>query len=669
MSWLAPLFLVGLAGLALPWWLHRLQRKNPARQPLPSTMLLATTERRLLVQKRLRYLLLLAARLAFIALLALAFAQPVWRLAAGAQATARPQLLLIVIDTSLSMQAGGEFAAAQRAALAVIGSMDASQRALLVSAGDTLAVIAAGGSNQPTRDRNALRSAVRLLRPGEGRLDFSTVTGSLEALAGDERGPVVAHFISDFQQSAAPLKFAELVPRAGSGRSLRLELHAVGAASAANWRVASIATGTDGIDVVVRGLHTPARRVAVTLAVNDMARGRQEVLVPAEGSVSAHFPAIKPGSGESRISAGIVVDDALAADNTRYAVLQDLRAASVPLLSADPQDLAARYLDAAFIAAGRHYQIAPHALQGFDARTLERDSWVIVDDLGAADANLVQSLRSYLMGGGAVFAALGPRVVGEKTVPLSGESIDAVPTRTDEPMLVGATQSAHPVLARTQGWGAVSVARLAVLTPARDDRVLLATESGQPLLIERAVGAGRLLLWTSSLDNQWNDLPLQPVFVGFVAQLADYLAQRHANDSSFTTGSRFALTAAAGGGQIIDPAGHEMLGLADTGRALSVRLGQSGFYQVITASRERLLAVNPDARESDLVPLSAEFMQQWRAAASSAAPSAPGTQGAAAGPQPVVELWRWLLLALGLAVVAESALGMLHLRAGGGASS
>lgn len=670
MSWLAPLFLLGLAGLALPLWLHRLQMKNPKREPLPSTMLLATTERRLLVQKRLRYLLLMAFRLAIIALLAFSFAQPVWRLPGTAVAGARPQLLLIVLDTSLSMQAAGHFEAAQRAAIGLIDDMDGSQRALLVSAGDTIAVIAAGGSNQPSRDANALWAAVRQLHPGEGRLDFSTVTASLDALAGDERGPVTAHLISDFQQSAAPLKFGELVPRANGARTLNLELHAVITTAEPNWRVESIAETDGGIDVAVRGLHTAARRMDVALKINDSERGRQSVQVPAEGSAVAHFAAIRLSSGENRLSATMAVDDALAADNTRYAVLQDVRAEAVPLLSADTQGLAARYLDAAFIAAGRHYQIEPHALQGFDTRTLERNRWIIIDDLGAADTAMVQALRQYLNGGGAVFAALGPRVEGQKTLPLGGETISAVPTRTDEPMLVGALQSAHPVLARTQGWGAVSLARLAVLTPAADDRVLLATENGQPLLVERSIGAGRLLLWTSSLDNQWNDLPLQPVFVSFVAQLADYLAQRSVNDNSYTTGSRYALgNSGAGGGQVIDPAGHEMLGLADTGRALTVRLGQSGFYQVITANRERLLAVNPDARESDLGPLSAQFMQQWQSAARSAAQPVAGATEAHLVQRPIVELWRWLLLALGLAVVAESALGMLHLRTRSGASS
>ena len=76
MSFIAPLFLIGLLTVALPLWLHRLQTQSSERKPFSSAMLLETAEQRVHVKKQLKYLLLLATRILLLALLAFAFAKP-----------------------------------------------------------------------------------------------------------------------------------------------------------------------------------------------------------------------------------------------------------------------------------------------------------------------------------------------------------------------------------------------------------------------------------------------------------------------------------------------------------------------------------------------------------------------------------------------------------------
>ncbi|MDH3267150.1 MAG: BatA domain-containing protein, partial [Gammaproteobacteria bacterium] len=66
MSFLAPLFLLGIAAVALPFWLHRLQTQSSDRQPFSSAMLLQTTDRQVHVRKQLKYLALLALRVAML---------------------------------------------------------------------------------------------------------------------------------------------------------------------------------------------------------------------------------------------------------------------------------------------------------------------------------------------------------------------------------------------------------------------------------------------------------------------------------------------------------------------------------------------------------------------------------------------------------------------------
>ena len=117
MALLAPLFLIGLLAIALPVWLHRLQTQSPERKPFSSTMLLEQSRQQIHLQRKLQYLVLLALRIALLALLALAFAKPVWERKTVITMEEGSILHLIVIDTSFSMQYGDWFERARADAI------------------------------------------------------------------------------------------------------------------------------------------------------------------------------------------------------------------------------------------------------------------------------------------------------------------------------------------------------------------------------------------------------------------------------------------------------------------------------------------------------------------------------------------------------------------------
>jgi hypothetical protein len=64
------------------------------------------------------------------------------------------------------------------------------------------------------------------------------------------------------------------------------------------------------------------------------------------------------------------------------------------------------------------------------------------------------------------------------------------------------------------------------------------------------------------------------------------------------------------GAQIFDPSGDAALGLG-AGRD-DVLLAQVGFYEVVGGGTTELVAVNFDARESDLTPVDAATVERWR---------------------------------------------------------
>jgi hypothetical protein len=181
-------------------------------------------------------------------------------------------------------------------------------------------------------------------------------------------------------------------------------------------------------------------------------------------------------------------------------------------------------------------------------------------------------------------------------------------------------------------------------------RVAARLNDGTPLLADRSIGQGHVLLLTSGLDNLTNDLPLHPVFVAFVDHSAQYLSRGNRLSGSRLVDSYVQLKAPNGEStnvEVIDPFGHRPLSLRDARTAQTLRLENVGFYQIRLANgQDAVIGVNADRRESDLRPIGDDVLKLWGGASSSDMPEAN------AGPthdeidQSVSIWWYVMLLAL-----------------------
>jgi hypothetical protein len=209
-------------------------------------------------------------------------------------------------------------------------------------------------------------------------------------------------------------------------------------------------------------------------------------------------------------------------------------------------------------------------------------------------------------------------------------------------------------------------------------RVVARLADGTPLLVDKQVGEGHVLLFASGFDNLSNDLPLNPVFVAFVDQTAKYLSgeervsgarvvdsfvqlRNPVNEGSGNTAAK----GAAGSGATVDivgPDGRRPLSLKEAAAAESFQLAHAGFYQIQFANgRDALIAVNPDRRESDLQAIPDDVLKLWSGSAGTGATEAAATESAADATNNASSLWWWVMLLLLMAVLAESGLASRYL--------
>jgi hypothetical protein len=69
-----------------------------------------------------------------------------------------------------------------------------------------------------------------------------------------------------------------------------------------------------------------------------------------------------------------------------------------------------------------------------------------------------------------------------------------------------------------------------------DSEVLLRWDGGLPALVRRQVGAGQVLLWTSTLDLGWGNFPVEAVFPAFVERVTSVMGGQTAGDGAAVTG-------------------------------------------------------------------------------------------------------------------------------------
>jgi hypothetical protein len=656
MSLLAPAFLAGLLAIALPWWLHRLSSDNPNKQKFSSLMFLEPGEPRRVLAKKVQYLLLLALRIGVLVLLALAFTEPaIWRTPAAGGDADGARLHLIVLDGSASMSYGDRWNRARAAANDVLDELGAEDRGQIVLAGRLFEVL-----GPATADVAALRQTLNTAEPGVFRVEYGQLTRSIDGLLRAAELPVVLDFVTDVQATGMPTRFGELAPR----RPAEIVIHDVGAGAAENWTIDSFGASalTGELTASVRSFAPDASTRSITLTQNGRTVAEQTVEVPAQGRAEVTFPPLELASGSNRVEVALSPGDELAGDDRRFLAIKRPQPRSVLIVAPNIEGRGPLFTSAALETLTTLSLTPQVRTSPLGDPPLVNYSFVVVTDVGMLDAAQSAALTDYVEGGGRVLMATGARSSGLTTLPVTGHTLRSNPQMGSRASVsIGEVDATHAALRGVDELRSANFNRAISVEPAEADRVLLRLADGTPLLLERSMGNGRVLLFTSSLDREWNDLPVQPAFVPLMAGIANHLMGGAGFTSEANLGSTLAPRALGfTGAQIFDPRGQAALGLGAGGD--DVLLDQVGFYEVVGGGSSELVAVNFDARESDLAPIDASTLERWRGLGVRPGEQAAPVATAAASERVPSSLGPLLVMALLILVVVESLVGNWHLR-------
>lgn len=666
MSFLTPLFLLGLGAIAVPIIIHLIQKERKNVVAFPSLMFVRRIPYESVNRRKIRNWPLLLLRLAALALIVLAFARPFLRtdaLSAAAAGAARE--VIILLDRSYSLGYGDRWTKAVAAAQSTIDGLGPSDRATLVLF-DSGAEVAL----RSTSDKGRLQAALAAAKPGASSTKFGPalkLAGSVLSESALPNREVV--FISDFQR--AGWLGAEGV-RLPDGAKVTPISVAEGPVSNVSVTPAAIQrtlfNGQERVTITggAQNRGAEAKDVSLTLEIDGRVVQTKPLRLDAFSSGTASFEPFIPTTPFTR-GAVRVNDDALARDNSYYFVVSPRQRVKVVIVERPGSNRAASLYLAQALSLGENpsFEVVQKSMDAVAADDITSAAVVILNDVPVTQL-MAERLGQFVQRGGGLFTALGERASWPtSSVDLLPLNPDAAADRTKgTPGRIGSVDYGHAVFEsfRAPRSGDFSVARFyhyRTGKPVSGAQILARFDDGAPALLERKVGLGRVVAWTSSLDVTWNDLALKPVFLPFIHRVAANLASYTQRRPAMTVDE--VLPAFAQGSTKTD-----MLVLTPSGARLPldpktgvVELREQGYYELRAGERDpqpMTVAANVDLRESDMTGIDpAEVVAGATGRASGAAPAETSGTITSEERERTQRIW-WYLLFGGLLLLAAETL-------------
>jgi hypothetical protein len=596
----------------------------------PSLMFLRRIEQKTIRKRRLRNLALLVIRCLAIILLALAFARPYYR-GNVADASSGVSNSVILIDGSYSMRYPGVFERARESARNIVNRASSSEMIALVLFSSNCDIV-----RGLKADQSEALTILDEMQPGLGPTDyFQALQAADSMLKEGGKGHNRIYLISDFHQpgldhSGPPVNLSE---------GVELTPVDVSDPSATNLAVSNVQADpviyqqkyTGKVTALVAysssqlsGYEDPPPPdvdASVELKLNDLVVERRQIKLEAGSPQTVEFTGFNVPEGSNR-GAVEISEDRLPVDN-RYFFTIDRETQNKVLAIETPSRSRSQsfFLQQALLAReSSPYALTVKTSAAVSPTEISEYRVVIVNDAVGINEGLAQAIAAFVNSGGSlvlvagkstdvnefnrVFGQISPAKLGD-IVQLRGGSAFMSQVKLDHPIFNPFTRSGRLAPTRVYAYHAAE--------PTERASVIAGLDDGNPLIVEAPIGSGKVLLFTTSIDNSLSDLPLTPMYLPLIHQMLDYLAGT-GGQAGCTVGQALTIPGAVQARleSIQDPGGKsvDLLQKGTSGPSSAIA-SDIGFYRLKYSDRNEYLAVNLDTRESDLSKIDVkEFLAQ-----------------------------------------------------------
>ena len=639
MGLLAGMFAVaGAVGASIPLIIHLLNRER-ARRLIFSTVRFIQMSHQTNVQRhKLKRLLLLLMRILMLLLLGFAFARPYF---AEDPATA-PELggvrnAVIILDTSYSMQYADVFAEAKKEAINRLDSLESADAVALILSADKARQVLPIDS-----EHSHIRSAIENAALTNYTTDYlDAIQTADEILKAVSVGQKQIYLVADLQKSGWEnfLETDRLSP------DVNIEFVDVSNEQQNNRAVTAINVppivllDQKDADLVAR-IHNYSNERVENLPVslfidNDKVETMQLDIEPNDSLDVALRIKIDLQTESAHTGRVEIESDALEIDNVRYFTVQSMKSIKVHCVNGERKrndiDDETFYLTRALVDVGDEGVPIDYTESTTipSADAMQRYDVLILANVSRMSSTEAERLKTYVNAGGGLILALGDQVdsgvyqqhLGDTENPLLPCTLmQAVgdPIGKEEFQVIANVEYRHPIFApfSNPNHGDFATGRFFRYyqsAPTSDASVIAVFDDGNPAIVEKIYGNGRVLCYTSTIDREWNDLPIHGVYLPFLHETVKYLALKQAGkvpDYRVGDGLEYSGSQENAGKEVavFDPDRKETrMSLNEQGNLFYEDTLNPGIYSVHhSGEKQHYFVINVDTVESDLTPRNPE---------------------------------------------------------------
>ena len=603
LTFLSPLFFIGLAAIALPIIAHLITRKSGVLKSFPTVKFLISSQGDSASKSRIRDLILLLLRALILVFIVLLFTKPAI-FSFSAKLDNSPLSLAIVIDNSFSMGFQDNFQSAKNQARDIIDTFTDGSFVLVAPL-----VIESEVDFQILEDKNELKKALESIKLSNS---FTQNESRLQDIYSElQNSPIEDKkiiLITDLQKNGWANEQFNLT---------WLEVIDISKISdPSNHTVSETNLDLENKSVVVSSKISNFSNNSITQLLTTSRLDEREVkeLVDVEPqntvNVEVKFftdPGNSPGIGFVQTT-----NDDLKIDDTRYYVFDRNSSSKILIIDGDPREDSrlseTYYLRSVLETISENTSTN---LTFLDNNSLLKEelsgyNMIFMANVGELTPRVANEIEAFVNNGGSVVIFLGNLIRAASYNSLLKNILPGELQALSEGNFT-ISDSNSEIFSRdiSSKSAQISIEKLYKTIPSSESETLIYASDNSPLLLGKNYGNGHIFMFTTSADTAWNNFSITPVFLPIIKNLMDIPGIEKNKSRHFIIGEPVNIEASDGRTDTVvrDPAGHEYQ--LDSGAIEFLQTYIPGIYTVTTGGQFAYnFAVNINPDESDLRKIS-----------------------------------------------------------------